>query len=728
MLNKIKNLILTNKKFSIVYFTLILLISLSLCILSILGNIERTGYLSNFEETLDNYYSCKINYYNNKFFRHSDIFGVYPYFNYDTDYIFKDNEGSPFCKLLSYYDLKYDDKIDIQYRLKLKIKFIAYILLFILILPIIYFFRIKIKYYYKSYILLLLLIHSAIYFSIFYIILPKFSLPQFKFNFADFLITYISTIIVYKLLNKNKLLTSIFIGFQTLSFFIIEPIALTFQNTVLLFTDIPDLYPTLINVLSFPMKIVTIAVTIIYFSIIIILIIAFIYNLKILKKITILSIIICLCISSYILFFRPRDMLIWDTNFIGNANQNGIIDTINFRINYDKLNNQKHSKKEVENALSFLIEKEQNRDVSSLLLKGSKDILGSNKRNIFLIFLESFYDYSHFISLFEKDPFPEEYRKWANNSQKISPIGGGSFYARLAGLTASSPLYPKTQSEKIDKTLISLLNEGGYYTLALEESDITYNLDNFLPSIDFKNIIFKVGATNIDSYIENNFNNLNKPIFLYGFTWLGHQGSHIKNNFNIKNNNKNFFDLIQENDIYSLVETMDNSVMAAMEIIKIKDTILKYSPNALIIFEHDHLYASLIPIIERSNIDENIKKSFLEDSSPSPLLIWDGTNGAYKAPVNIVPENIPMFIAINAGATNYKNSIISLLYKENIDNTISTYHKYYKITNNSLIIENNIDENSEIFKYENAQKILSQDIFQGKKYYYELIDNLEKTN
>ena len=87
-----------------------------------------------------------------------------------------------------------------------------------------------------------------------------------------------------------------------------------------------------------------------------------------------------------------------------------------------------------------------------------------------------------------------------------------------------------------------------------------------------------------------------------------------------------------------------------------------------------------------------------------------------------------MFIAINAGATNYKNSIISLLYKENIDNTISTYHKYYKITNNSLIIENNVDENSDIFKYENAQKILSQDIFQGKKYYYELINNLEKTN
>ena len=93
-----------------------------------------------------------------------------------------------------------------------------------------------------------------------------------------------------------------------------------------------------------------------------------------------------------------------------------------------------------------------------------------------------------------------------------------------------------------------------------------------------------------------------------------------------------------------------------------------------------------------------------------------------------MPENIPMLIAINAGITNYSSSVISLLYKENIDNTISTYHKYYKITNNALILENEVDENSDIFKYENAQKILSQDIFQGKKYYYDIINDLKTNN
>ncbi|WIH94018.1 hypothetical protein NEH99_06895 [Brachyspira pilosicoli] len=152
MLNKIKNLILTNKKFSIVYFTLILLIFLSLCILSILGNIERTGYLSNFEKSFDdyNYYFCKMNYYNEKVFRHSDIFGVYPYFNHDTEYIINsiDNKGTPFSRLISYDNLKYDDKIDIQYKLRVKTKLIIYALVFIFILPLLYFYIIN--YYYNT--------------------------------------------------------------------------------------------------------------------------------------------------------------------------------------------------------------------------------------------------------------------------------------------------------------------------------------------------------------------------------------------------------------------------------------------------------------------------------------------------------------------------------------------------------------------------------------------------
>lgn len=160
--------------------------------------------------------------------------------------------------------------------------------------------------------------------------------------------------------------------------------------------------------------------------------------------------------------------------------------------------------------------------------------------------------------------------------------------------------------------------------------------------------------------------------------------------------------------------------MTAIEIIKIRDAILKYSPNALIIFKHDHLYPYLTPAIESSKIEDKYKDTFLNDYAPTPILIWNGTNGAYKVNNNFMPENIPMFIAINSGITNYRGSIISLLYKEKIDNMISSYNNYYYIIDDSLTITNKIETNSKIFQYENAQKILSRDIFQGKKFYYDI--------
>ena len=420
---------------------------------------------------------------------------------------------------------------------------------------------------------------------------------------------------------------------------------------------------------------------------------------------------------SFLVFFKDREIIIWKVNFYDNANENGIIDTINYKINYNKITNKKYSKNEILESLNILIEKQNKRDFSSILLTDNI----KEKRDIFLIFLESFYDYSHFTNLFEKDPFPEEYRQWANNSRKIPPNEvGGSFNARLAGLTASSPLTPKIQNTKNKYTLPHLLYDIGYTTIALEESINTYNLNTFLPSIYFDEIVFDLGTTNINNYLQTNIRNFNSPIFVYGFTTLGHAGEHIDNNFNIASNNNQFMKYFSHYDKLKIIETMDNSVMAAIEVIKTRDTILEYYPNALIIFKHDHLYPPLRGIIQNSSIDDSIKNSFLYDNTPTPILIWDGTNGAYKAPDNFVPENIPMFIALNAGVTNYKNSIISLLYKEEINGLISTYHKYYKVTNDTLILENNISKDSEIFKYENAQRILSQDIFQGKKHYYNI--------
>ncbi|TXJ36435.1 hypothetical protein EPJ72_11600 [Brachyspira pilosicoli] len=725
-----KNLI--NKKFLIIYSILISLIFLSLCILYILCNIERTAYLSSFKKVSDNNYNCKINYYDNKFFKNNKIFMVYPYFNYDTDHVL--NQKNLSYKLTSYNNLDFDDKIDIQYKLKLKKEVFIFFIFIILIFPIVYLYIIpNIINNYKIYILLLI-IHILLYFLLTKLILPLYSMLKLQTNIYDILYSYLFIIISYNLLsyipncvhikNHRIIFTILFCIITNFSFFVIEIIALSVLDMVVLFSDMPNLYSSLITVLTIQMKIITIISSIIYFSSLLILLFLFIYNLYKMfkmKKLNAIMMMLLIISISYILFLRPNKIEMWSIDFLRNANKRGIIYTLNYRINYDRMNNIKPNKELVLNSINLLKTYEEKRDLSNLLLQDSE-----NKRDIFLIFLESFYDYSHFVKLFNKDPFPREYRKWANSSKKIAPnVNNGSFYARLSGLTASSPLYPKTQSEKIDKTLIGLLNENGYCTLALEEALNTYNLKTFYPSIGFSNSIFGLNITNINKYLETNINNLKQPLFVSGFTILGHTDSHIENDFNIAEKNKKFMNYFNGNDRVNLLETIDNSVMTSIEIIKIRDTILKHSPNALIIFKHDHLYPYLRAIVERSTIDENIKRSFLEDNSPSPILIWDGTNGAYKPAINLMPENIPMFIAINAGVTNYKNSVISLLYKEEINNNISTYHKYYKVTNNSIILENNVDESSEIFKYENAQKILSQDIFQGKKYYYELISDLE---
>ena len=285
-----------------------------------------------------------------------------------------------------------------------------------------------------------------------------------------------------------------------------------------------------------------------------------------------LAMLIVIFILTFATFFRKTKLYDWEIDFVNFANKDGIINSINYRINLERANKIVYSKEDVYKAINILKESEELRDYSSLLIGDT-----NSKRDIFLIFSESFYDYSHFVELFDNDPFPKEYRKWAENSRKIIPnLGGGSFYARLSGLTGSSPLYPKSITQKIHYVLPDLLKKEGYYTLALEEAGNTYNLANFLPSIGFEEVIFGLGGNNIKNYIDTNFYNLQKPIFIYGFTWLGHTDSHLLNNLNIAKNNKNFINNFKDDNRLNIIETLDNSVMTAIEIIKMRDAILKY--------------------------------------------------------------------------------------------------------------------------------------------------------
>ncbi|WP_157154588.1 hypothetical protein [Brachyspira murdochii] len=792
-----------NKKvFLLSYIIFILVLSIFIIIFSLLGNIERKGYLSNFNHIIENKYYFTLKF-ESKFFKNNKIYRVYPNTNEMPNNVTNIRwSGSYYGNLVLDNDniqLKENDKIEnIKYKLRIKKDVFLFLIFIIILFPILYFYVIpNIYHHYKIYILFFIL-NSFLYLITSNFIMPLFSMMRLDFNIQDFLYTYLFVMLAYNLLayypfnlsrikNIRIILASLFCVISIFSFFVIESISLTVLSMVIVFSDIANLYASLITVLPVYLKIITIAVSIIYFSSIVMFILLFIFNLYkmfIKNKASSLIMTSCIIFISFYLFFIEKNIDIWSIDFVRNARRKGIINTINYRINYDRLNNIKPNKELVSDSINLLKEYELKRDVSKLYLKSTQNIFDdikkleddmhfillnasndsfvynneridydyietlknnhsdiysnialsitndlekienlkqSFKRDVYLIFLESFYDYSHFKNLFEKDPFTKEYRNWAYNSRKIAPnVNNGSFYARLAGLTASSPLYPKTQSEKIENTLPDLLSKNGYNTIALEEALNTYNLKTFYPSIGFSSQVFGLGTTNINTYLSTNIQNLKSPLFAAGFTILGHTDSHLDNNLNIAENNKEFLNYFEGNDKLHIMETLDNSAMTAIEIIKIRDTILKTSPNAIIIFKHDHLYPYLKAIIQRSNIEEKIKTNFLNDYKPSPILIWDGTNGAYKAPDNFVPENIAMFIAVNLNI-DYTNSIISLLYKEEIENTISTYNRFYYTTNDMPIDKNEVS-NLTIFKHENAQRILSQDIFQGKKYYYDLIN------
>lgn len=554
-------------------------------------------------------------------------------------------------------------------------------------------------------------------------VLSFFAMDLSKFILSDSIFVTISLLIAYHSSNKNKIITVIFALPLIFYIFVVQPVGITTQNTPLLHKDLEIFYFTLITISSIQMKIIVATITVIYFGSIALSLVYFIkgiIKMKWAKKLIILS---SASIVVFIFLLRPIEPSIWNISFKSHMARNGIVSSLNYRINHDRQNKNDIKESQVVNALAILKEQEAKRDISNILLRKVDLNDVKEKRDVFLIFLESFYDYSHFTHLFNEDPFSKEYREWGEKSAKIGPnTGSGSFYARLTALTASSLLYPTTLNENIEYMLPHLLKENGYYTLALEEEGVSYSLDTFLPRIGFEKVVFEVGESGISEYLRKSLDYSEKPLFVYGFTFLGHTGSYKEEHKINTSNVKNFIDLIEKKDRNALIETLSTSIATAKEIIKTRNIILEYSKDALIIFKHDHIYPYLSNIIKDSSINNNVKNQFLSTYTPNPILVWDGTNGAYKLPKNFSPENIPLFIALNMGV-QYKETPISLLYKDNTDNTIRFYGSIYE-TNSSGEVElvkdygkKNIEE---IAKYENAQKVLSEDIFTGKKFFYKL--------
>lgn len=578
----------------------------------------------------------------------------------------------------------------------------------------------KNNFYFISFFIILIL-----YFLLIDFLFPFMSLGNFEFHVIDIIYVYWFSVIAYNICDyinpKKRLIISYsFVIVAIFSFFSIEPLGISVVTKPLFFTDMPDLYPSLIEVVPLYLQIITIAATILYFSLLIAFALYFIYRLYKMyriKKAKSISLIVIVILTTYLSFFRPVKINSIYANYFDIANSKGIINTISHRISFDKEHNKIDCNlNEVKKAINLL--NQRNVDASKLIMPYSDETV--TNRSVFLIYLESFYDYSHFESLFDKDPFPEEYREWAKASCKVGPNdGNGSLFARLSGLTSSSPIFPKKpNSTIITKTLPFLLKDKGYKVIALEESGITYYLDKLFPDIGVDKTVFNLGITNIKNYIKDNISE--DSVFVTGFTFLGHANTHIKNDLNFSSNNQRFMRKIDKKNRAVLAETLENSAMTAIDIIKTRDIILEKYPDAIIIFKHDHLYPYLKNIIYNSSIDESIKLSFLSSHTVNPLLIWNGKDGAYKLEDGFPPENIAMFIAANT-KLDYTNSLIELLYKENTDNIIRFYNSFYTNSyGNIRRIEVNKDSLS--YRYDYAQRVISEDIFRGNKYFNSLTD------
>ena len=72
------------------------------------------------------------------------------------------------------------------------------------------------------------------------------------------------------------------------------------------------------------------------------------------KKLNAIMMMLLIISISYILFLRPNKIEMWSIDFLRNANKRGIIYTLNYRINYDRINNIKPSKEAVLNSINLL--------------------------------------------------------------------------------------------------------------------------------------------------------------------------------------------------------------------------------------------------------------------------------------------------------------------------------------------------------------------------------------
>lgn len=555
-------------------------------------------------------------------------------------------------------------------------------------------------------------------------------MPQAALSVQDSVFFFVLGIICYSL--SNNKLQYYFIAMiialwpiAELQYFYIDIFHEPFTLTEML------KFPTLIQVSTIDKKILYLSVLLLWISGVIYLIYYGIqhwwHNNIFLKIIPIIGILYC-----SIILTTTKPLEFWQGDTIGEFFFKGIISMIQSR---PPDLSQNIPKEDVVAAFKILRTLEAKRTKYPISRSPSK--IPKHKRPIVIIIFESFYDYKDFIPLFKRDPFPKKYRSLVNSATYTGPNRSyGSFDARFTALTGAYPLRPATKKTIYYQTLANILTQYGYSATSLEAVTPTYNLSIFYPLWGFEHSYYQLygndwgGArSNPNSFVSNISNVIvNTPVntvpFYFGFTFLGHDGAcKFTDKFpNIKNVD-HYLSYFPEDKRELMMRLLKEGVFNAQRLLTIKKIILQKFPHALIVFKADHFSPHFYKNIKNSTLPQKYKDKIFHDPAPLPFLVFNGTNGLLKLPKGFSPANIPLMVLAESKLP-YRNTTISLLYRQLPSNIISVYNKFTKnISNTYREITPKDLEFTSLTNHEEAYKTISIDLYKGQAYTLQLLSN-----
>jgi phosphoglycerol transferase MdoB-like AlkP superfamily enzyme len=361
-----------------------------------------------------------------------------------------------------------------------------------------------------------------------------------------------------------------------------------------------------------------------------------------------------------------------------------------------------------------------------------------NKRNIYIILLESFWDASVLKDAnLSQDCFVPSFRKLIQQKQEnfaLSPVFGGKTanaeFEMLCGqpVTFGKGLIFQTSVHNDVECLPKLMQDEGYDVSAWHPNRATFfNRMKAYRRVGFNNRFFKdkfdfkdkngpfLSDEELYKKVIKYNKKLTKPHLTYIMTITGHWGYPL---------NKKRKKIIKTSSDVKEVENYVNSIYyTSKEFMVFYDEIMKYDPDALIVLTGDHLpflgnnFAGFVEsgVLKKSISD--FSNSMYLDYVSTPLLILDGKKG--KVDVGTVSMyDIPHIILKLLG---YKKENIMSKLKNNTGNIIRTFDGLNLVVTDTKDIikctKQSVEKEClESNEWVDSVNLISRDLFLGEQY------------